>query len=611
MCGIAGIVGPFSDKKNELDRMLDVMFHRGPDQKYDYHNHVFSMGMTRLSINDLEHGKQPFFNESKTIAVIYNGEIYNYNSLRKQLEAKGKKFVCHTDGEVIAHLYEDYGDECIGYLDGMFAVAIWDIKKERLLLARDAPGEKPLYYYKNGDNFAFASEIKALKSLPAIELDLNRQAIWDFPSFLWIPAPATVYSQIHAVPPGHTLTVKGSEVRVKAFDYKLFPDYGDLSSDIDAITVTRDIVETAIKDRLLSDVPVGSFLSGGLDSSIIATVASQNLNKLDTFTIAFDNIDDPYHGKADESEAAAETAKFIGSNHHTIHVTASDLRNSLDDFCKYGDQPFSVSSGLGILAIAKAARESGIKVLLTGDGADECFGGYSWYESMAALNVEKPQKTDEVISFQNVGIDMDERLQKIARMEPKLRAWAWHFYAHEKEKVSLFSSDWSAGLDTSLCYFDGLNEDSQAIDYIRHDKGFYFPNEMLTKVDRMTMAHSVEGRTPFAARNVQELANRISIKHMIRNGTLKWVLRQAFKDMLPMDVINRPKHGFNVPIDAWLKTVWSDLVEEAFCSGSKLYQLGIIGKNSHSAALKLLSDEKRLNGHTIFSMIMLNKWLGQ
>jgi asparagine synthase (glutamine-hydrolysing) len=611
MCGIAGFFHNKSNNRAELALMLDSLKHRGPDQQFEYHNNNFSMGMTRLSINDLFNGAQPFYSNKKTIAVIYNGEIYNYRSLRKDLELRGKKFVTNTDGEVIAHLYDVFGESALGYLDGMFAVAIWDLNTHTLVLGRDFPGEKPLYYYNDSHAFAFASEIKALRSLPFVKLTLNRQAIWDFPTFLWVPESNTVFNQILAVPAGHILTISDSGVKVKRYKYMLNSDIPEDMTDKQAVELTRSIVEQSINDRLLSDVPVGSFLSGGLDSSIVATIASKKLDQLDTFTVAFDNIDDPYHGKADESISAIETSKIIGSRHHTVKVNSSSLRHSLDDFCKYGDQPFSVSSGLGILAIAHAASQSGIKVLLTGDGADECFGGYSWYEHLATLKNKNNLYDDSQISFQSVGYSVNDRLELISKMNPQQRAWAWHYYAHENEKIDLFSNDWSEDLLNSNYHFSSLNKDSTNLDYIKHDRDFYFPNEMLTKVDRMLMAYSVEGRTPFAARSVQQLANHLSIKQMVSKDNLKWVLRKAFEDILPMDVINRPKHGFNIPIDYWLNNEWSDMVEEAFVEGSMLHNYGIINRDSYSVALRLLSDENRLNGHTIFSMIMLNKWLGQ
>ena len=402
-----------------------------------------------------------------------------------------------------------------------------------------------------------------------------------------------------------------NRIDTRPFKSKLSEVEYNINSDEEAICVTREVVGNAIKSRLLSDVPVGSFLSGGLDSSIIATVAARELSRLDTFTVSFEDVNDPYHGKADESEAAAATASLIGSKHHTVRITANDFRKNLDDFCKYGDQPFSVSSGLGIMAIAHAAKETGIKVLLSGDGADECFGGYSWYEHLCKLSFCHGELPLGATSFQNVGLPIDKRLAVLSRMAPDQRAWAWHYYAAESEKQALFSSEWQSGLNNSLSHFAHLNNNDSPETFITNDRNFYFPNEMLTKVDRMTMAYSVEGRAPFAAASVLTLAENMPLKYMVRESELKWVLRRAFEDILPMDIINRPKHGFNVPIDHWLRGDWSDMVDEAFEKGSALHRFGIVSPNSLDVARRLLSNKKRLNGHTIFSFIMLNKWLSR
>jgi len=612
MCGIAGIFGEFSDKVSQLDEMLDVLNHRGPDDVGVYSDEIFTGGMRRLSINGLGDGSQPLYNNDKSVIVFYNGEIYNSRALKLKLEIKGKKFRTHSDGEVIAHLYDDIGESVFEQLDGMFAIAIWDTRRRILILARDIAGEKPLYYSRlKNKTLVFASEVKALECVSSLSLTLNRQAIWDFPSFLWIPEPRTAYNEIEALPRGHFMIASERNVSIRPYDNIFRNEKFSLSSDEDAIKITRDIVTNSVKSRLLSDVPVGAFLSGGLDSSIIATIAAKELPSLDTFTVSFEDVNDPYHGRADESEAAAITASIIGSRHHTISVTAGSFRKNIDKFCKFGDQPFSVSSGLGILAIAEASAEAGIKVLLSGDGADECFGGYSWYEYLATHVADNNVNENMPISFQNIGLPITERLNALSKMTPSHRAWAWHYYAHESEKLEIFNREWCDDLYSSLSHFDSVEKFGTAEEYIRHDRNFYFPNEMLRKVDRMTMAYSVEGRTPFASARILALADKLPLKHMVRGKDLKWVLRRAFENILPMDVINRPKHGFNVPIDHWLKGEWSDMVDEAFEAGSALHTHGIVSKDSLNKARKLLSDKNRLNGHTIFSFIMLNKWLSQ
>jgi len=612
VCGIAGIVGDVNDRVEYLDGMLATLSHRGPDGQGLYCDNHFAGGMKRLSINGINDGMQPLYNQDQSIVLFYNGEIYNSKFLRNELEHIGVRFRTHSDGEVIVHLYEKIGVQAFERLDGMFAIAIWDCRCNKLILARDIPGEKPLYYAQmSSGNLAFASEVKALRKLPELDLTLNRQALWDFPTFLWIPETETAYNEIQALPKSHYLVLENGKIDIASYKFAHPVPNIDFNNEEEVVEIVRETVEEAVKSRLLSDVRVGSFLSGGLDSSIVSTIAAQELSELDTFTVAFENLYDPYHGLADESKSAIETSKIIGSNHHTIRVTADSFRDQLDDFCHYGDLPFAVSSGLGIMAVASAANDMGVKVLLTGDGADELFGGYSWYEHMGKIHSSCTDDLnyEEPVSFQNIGLAKESRLSLMNTMSSRQQAWSWHYYADEVEKNRLFSSDWSEDLNTSLRHFDSLNNKNGVERFIRQDREFYFPNEMLRKVDRMGMSHSVEGRTPFAAPQLQALADEIKYKYMVRDGSLKWVLKKAFSDRLSMDVINRPKHGFNVPIDHWLKNEWNDLVKETFSSESSLSKCNMLAPNAYATAQKMINDSSRLNGHTIFCFIMLNKWL--
>jgi asparagine synthase (glutamine-hydrolysing) len=611
MCGIAGFKARSRVDERVLHQMVRALVHRGPDSEGFYRDSDYQAGMRRLSIVDLAHGDQPLFGADGRVALLYNGEIYNYRELRRELEAKGHVFRTNSDGEVICHLYEHHGEDLFERLDGMFAAALWIAPERKLILARDLPGEKPLYYSEpSPGEVVFASEIAALKFFPGLDFTINRQALWDFPTFLWIPEPATVYSSIKALPRGHILTVSDGKSRLRAYNNRFEPRR--LLADRDTVAETRRVVEGAIKSRLLSDVPVGSFLSGGLDSSIVATIAARELDRLDTFSVGFEDIEDPYHGRADETAAAAKTAAIIGSRHHAIHVTAQTFRDEFDRFCRHGDQPFGVSSGFGILAVAKAARDAGIKVLLSGDGADECFGGYSWYAYLDRKARNGAAVRNGVISFQNIGLPIGDRLASIDAMPAPGRAWAWHYYAHEEEKKALFSADFRSGLGSSLRHFGDRNHagDWSPVDFVAQDREFYFPNEMLRKVDRMTMAYGVEGRVPFAAPSVLAFADTLKFSQLVgADGTLKTSLRQAFADVLPAEVVGRPKHGFNVPIDHWLKNEWADLVDEAFEPGSALLRSGIVAPNAGKVARDMLADAARLNGHTIFCMIMLNRWL--
>ncbi|KUG29765.1 asparagine synthetase [hydrocarbon metagenome] len=613
MCGICGMFRARAASRDILSAMLGAMVHRGPDAEGVHADGEYLAGMRRLSINDVAGGGQPLFNQSRDVVLFYNGEIYNSPQLRRELAGQGVNFRTGSDGEVICHLYDTLGEALFERLDGMYACALWDASRRRLILARDIPGEKPLYYAPlPGGGIVFASEIKSLVRHPQVGRELDRQAVWDFPTFLWIPEPATILAGVRCVERGTMLVCQAGEITVRPIPNRFGPpvSIGGLP-DGEAVALTRETVVQAIRSRLLSDVPVGSFLSGGLDSSIICATAVRELPELSTFTIGFEDLDDPYHGRADESAQAESLARRLGTRHTTIRVTADDFRGMLQDFCRYGDQPFGVSSGLGVLAVARAARDMGIKVLLTGDGADEAFGGYSWYFHLAgAMSAAPCAPREEAVSFQNVGIPLEERVRTLAGYPPPLRAWAWHYYAAETEKKRLFSRPAFEGTASSLRYFDPMpGGAARPEDYIRQDREFYFPFEMLRKADRMTMAASVEGRVPFAAPSVLGLAGGLRLDQMVRDGELKWVLRRAFADLLPADVVRRPKHGFNVPMDAWLAGAWRGMAEAAFAPDSALNRQGLLAGDARAVAGGLLDSPTRLNGHTIFCYIMLNAWL--
>jgi asparagine synthase (glutamine-hydrolysing) len=614
MCGIAGYITRKQVDESVLEQMLEALYHRGPDSKGTYRSGHYHVGMRRLSINDLKTGDQPLYNQDKSVVLLYNGEIYNSPQLRKELESKGYKFRTHSDGEVICHMYDEYGEELFERLDGMFAVALWIERQKKLILARDIPGEKPLYYTCVSDKeLVFASELKSLVLFPGLDLTLNYQGLWDFPTFLWIPEPDTVYEKIKCLPKTHILICDDKGIRLRPYLNKFNKQEID-SSDEAVIEETRRIVSESVKSRLLSDVPIGCFLSSGIDSSIVTTLAAKSLPSLTTFTIGFEDVFDPYHGRADESPYSESYAKMLNTRHYTIRMTADDYQRDLLKFCSSVDQPFSVSSGVGIMAIARAAHQAGIKVLLSGDCADECFGGYSWYfylNNKGHIKKEIPD-TKEVVTFNNFGMDLEARLSILYSYPPQKRAWAWHYYASESEKAKLYNTDIFNGVESSLRFFNEYNggDNWSAEDFIKHDRVFYLLNEMLQKVDRMTMAYSVEGRVPFAAPAVLAHAEKLKYKHMVRDGYLKWVLRNAFRDILPREIYERPKHGFNVPIDHWLKNDWARLLDETFGPSSNLMKIGIINKKSRDAANSMIYDKSRLNGHTIFSLIVLNMWLG-
>ena len=608
MCGIAGIYSKGGPRSETVERMVARLTHRGPDSAGYWSNGPYRAGMRRLSIVDVAGGDQPLYDETGRIVVFYNGEIYNYPSLRIELEREGVHFRTHSDGEVICHLYRRYGRSVFEKLDGMFAIALWDDEKEQLLLARDFPGEKPLYFSRLADGgVAFASEIPSLLECEQVSRDLDVQSLWDYPTFLWVPEPATIYRSVRAILPGEGLEVSQRGVTAFSFKNRIPTPDVPVDSDEEAIDSIRRVVTQAVQSRLLSDVPVGAFLSSGLDSSIVSTLASAELDQLHTFCVGFENVADPYHGHADESSLAAEMARKLGTQHTTVTVTSQDFRDLLPQFVTAAGQPYAVSSGLGILAVAREARSQGVKVLLSGDGADEAFGGYSWYPSIAASFATEPAAGD-VLRFLDRDGTVPERIARVAAYSPPLQAWAWHYYASEQEKASLFHGDIAA--ESSLHWFRGFSF-REPLDYLHHDRAFYFHNEMLSKVDRMTMAFSVEGRAPFAAPAVQRVAARLSWEKLIRDGQLKWVLRRAFSELLPSEVVSRPKHGFNVPIDHWLQGEWHDLFQETFSDQSPLQRQGLLRPSAREYASRILRDPRKVAGHVLFTFVMLHLWMSK
>jgi asparagine synthase (glutamine-hydrolysing) len=614
MCGIVGYVLNSLVADDTVCKMAREIYHRGPDEEGYIRSGRYVGGMRRLSINDLASGGQPLYNHDKTVAVLYNGEIYNYLELKVFLEERGFVFNTRSDGEVICHLFDLYGEGAFDMLEGMFAISLWDEKNHKLYLVRDYIGEKPLYYsILSSNEIVYSSEVKSFKHFSPLKLELNKQAIWDFLSFLWIPEPETIYENVYALMPGCLIVVDVSKIEIKKYTKTSFDEQKRDHKEL--VDKTKELVVRAVESRLISDVEVGCFLSGGIDSSIIAAVASKILSNLRTYTIGFERSSDPYGGEHDESGYAADFAARLDTKHTTIHVTAKDFRDILEEVVYFADQPFGISSGLGVFLIAKKAREDGIKVLLSGDGADEMFGGYSWYKYLNSFEETQNISNDRIMedfSFHNSYIDAKNKLELFAKFSPQKRAWAWHYYASEHDKSILFSDNLKNSAKTSLRYFYEFSAEKswKAVDFIKQDRMFYLPNEMLKKADRMGMGASVEVRVPFVSKDIINFVGSLDYEDLVYNGELKSLLKEAFKDLLPADIINRPKHGFNVPIDIWLKNEWSDMVEDAFGEQSCLKKLDIVSPRIAPNDIRTMLDDKtRIHGHTIFCLIMLNMWL--
>lgn len=576
MCSICGIYGR-RDYTLELKKMIAAMDFRGPDGCFTYTHRGFYGGSNRLSINDLECGKQPFKNADGSIIIFFNGEIYNYKALKKELQKDSIGFFSHCDGEILPFVYQKYGIEGFKLLDGMFGIALYDKNLHKIFLVRDIAGEKPLYYLYNQEIFAYSTLITPLCEI--LKPTLNPQAIWDFLTFGFIPEPQSIYQEIVSLPKGSILEFDCHDLTLKIKDFKEDCLKIYQVSYENPILATKEIVSKSVRDRLLGDVKIGAFLSGGLDSSIVSALACKDIADFHTFSIAFCEGYDPHSAFVNESAFSQLVAGHIGSKHYELAISAKDFGKELESFVKSSDQPFGAISGIGIKLLARVARAFGVKVLLSGDGADENFGGYAWYPKLAFNNP-----------------------QSITSQKPK----GWHYYAFEEEKRALFSKDFFANIQSSLQYFP--NPNASPLAFITFDREFYLPYEMMVKLDRMCMSESIEGRACFLSPAILAFTQGLGYETLLLRGE-KWLLKEAFKEILPKEILNRDKHGFNAPIDYWMKKDWLWLLEEALSAKSALSRYGILEQGAREFMLNLLFSSQARVGNIAFYLVVLNLWL--
>ncbi len=557
MCGIAGIVnlegGPVVP--GDVRRMCDVMRHRGPDDEGLYLGACAGLGMRRLSIIDLETGRQPIHNEDRTVWVVLNGEIYNFRELRQDLKSRGHAFYTLTDTETIVHLYEEYGDRCVDHLRGMFAFALWDEKQRRLLLARDRLGVKPLYYAEIAGRLVFASELKALLELSYVEPEINWRAASHLFTFLTTPASDSIVQGVHKLPAAHLLVATpGRRARVFPYwDVRFAPDRDRTAGDL--VEELRALVDESVRLRLVSDVPLGAFLSGGLDSSaVVASMARHLPGPVKTFTIGFKDR------AFDESAHARRVAREFGTEHHEL-VLEPDVIDIVEDIAWHLDEPFGDTSAIPTYMVSKLAAGH-VKVVLSGDGGDELFAGYDKYTVEArrrALRLPGPARRiiGAVAALLPPGMKGRNFLRNLALDAPhRYLDESTLFRRDDKERLFLpevlgrmgDGDPWSE----ELGYLE--RADGHWLSAARYmDLKAYLPLDILTKVDRMSMAHSLEAREPLLDHRLVEFAATIPPEMMLRGGTTKWIFKEAMRGILPDDIIDRRKHGFAVPLGRWFR----------------------------------------------------------
>jgi asparagine synthase (glutamine-hydrolysing) len=571
MCGITGWANldsrtpPAEGAEELLHAMCERMIHRGPDSEGLFVTSGAALGMRRLAIIDLITGEQPVFNEDRSVAVVLNGEIYNYRDLRDDLEKRGHTFRSASDTEVLPHLYEEYGDEMVNELNGMFAFALWDSKRRRMLIARDRFGEKPLYWGVFANTLIFASEPKVLLAHPAVKPSLNLQALRQYLSFDYIPAPLSIYEEINKLPAAHRLTLEAGHITVEPYWQLSYKTVSPVPSERDAAEQLRELLADAVRMRLVSDVPLGVLLSGGVDSSSVAALAVRASSEaVKTFSISF------AESSFDESTYARAVAKFLGTDHHEERLSANLAANLVSEIGSWMDEPFSDPSLVPTYLLSRFTRKH-VTVALGGDGGDELFAGYEMYAghrwaeiykrvpALVRTGLVEPLVRLLPVKTKNLSLDFKaSRFVAGSKYDPVARHHVWFgsFTPHEQSEL-LTAEVLDETNGDIYAQARQLAEECDHTDLITRmqsvDTRLYLAEDILTKVDRASMAVSLEVRAPFLDRRVAEFAASLPSNYKLRGRKTKYILKKAVDELLPPFVTRRSKKGFGVPVAEWLK----------------------------------------------------------
>ena len=615
MCGIAGFVSAQDIDQSGLilQAQLDAIRHRGPDATGVWHSQHAALGMQRLAIIDLEGGDQPFWSRDQRFILVFNGEIYNYRTLRQELLGLGQTFDTHCDTEVLMRGIEQWGlHACLHRLNGMFAFALWDQSAETLTLVRDRLGIKPLYYAQQGHTLVFGSEIKALLPHPALKRSLNLHALTTFLTWGHSTAPQTMFEGIYKLPPAHSLTYTKATNTVAVQRYWQVPLEPALEySDAAAAAECYERLREAVRTQMVSDVPLGAFLSGGLDSSLIVGLMTLlGAAPVQTFSVGFDAP-----GAYNELADALLVAQHFGCNHYELRLTADDLPALLEQLVWHYDEPFGDAAAIPVLAVSHFAAQH-VKVVMTGEGSDEQWGGYRRYqaERWATLLRQAPGRSLAQKLIQR--LPRSRRLKQIMyalnEPHPARRYGAWLTVTKHARLAQLLQPDVYAAIadNDPLSLYEQVYP-TQSIDLINRlgatDLQTWLPDTYLEKADKATMAASIEGRVPFLDHSLVEWAMRLPEKFKLRHGTTKWLLRYTFADMLPQRTLKKPKHGFAVPTDPWFRgplQAWT----RSILLDSQTMQRGIF---QPAAVQQLLDDHvqgREVNDNILWLLLNFELW---
>jgi asparagine synthase (glutamine-hydrolysing) len=599
--------------------MCSVIEHRGPDSHGMFREEGVGLGIQRLAIIDLKTGDQPIFNEDESVVVVLNGEIYNYKELRTHLQSAGHRLATRTDTEVIVHLYEEYGDACVDHLRGMFAFALWDRPKRRLLIGRDRVGKKPLFYAERDGSFWFGSEAKSILEDPAIPRDVNYQAIDAFLHYQYVPHPHSAFSALRKLPPAHTLVWQDGQVTTRRYWKLSYRDRTERTSEEEMHEEIREKLLEATRLRMRSDVPVGAFLSGGVDSSATtAAMAMISEGQVKTFSIGFDVE------AFDETAFARQVAERYGTDHHEFRVEPHALEVLPSLIWHYGE-PFADSSAIPSFYLAKLAREH-VTVALNGDGGDENFAGYLRYTASALADrlgwVPKPLARLGERAFELAGSGLRPRswrsrfrrgFHALGR-DPAERYSIWLAFFTELERRDLYRPEFLETIDDRAWLsvvqdpYDESDADNITERMLDIDLHSYLPADLLVKMDIATMAHSLEVRSPLLDHEFMEMAASMPANVKLKGQTNKKILKDALRPWLPDSVLYRPKMGFGVPIADWFRGSLKDLPGEILLDPRSL-ERGFFREEAVRGLIDAHRDGTADNASKLWALLQLELWL--
>jgi asparagine synthase (glutamine-hydrolysing) len=624
MCGITGIVrsdGAPVDR-DLLARMNLAIEHRGPDEDGFYLSDGVGLAMRRLAIIDLKSGQQPIHNADSTAWIVYNGEIYNYRELRKDLESRGHRFYTDSDTEAIVHAYDEYGTDCPKYLRGMFALAIWDTRTKSLFLARDRVGKKPLLYAQVNGQLVFGSEFMALLQHPDVSRDVNYEAIHHYLSFICVPSPLTAFQSISKLPPGHSLLWKQGEIKLERyweidFAHKISIDEEEAGERV------VDLLRDAVRVRLMSEVPLGAFLSGGIDSSaVVALMAQESSDKVKTFSIGFEEQD------FSELHHARRVAEHVGTDHHEF-IVKPDAMEILPTLVEHYGEPFADSSAIPSYYVSRETRKH-VTVALNGDGGDECFAGYERYAAMSVAQryvklLPAAIRNGVIRNLANAlpqaqsrknPLRKAQRFLDAASLSPVQRYLRWVSAFDDQAKRNIYSDEFrseTAEFSTVSFlepWFARANGAGIVDASLLTDTMTYLPNDLLVKMDIASMTVSLEARSPFLDHHLMEFAASLPERLKLRGMTTKYLLKQVLKKFVPEENLTRAKMGFGIPIGHWFRGSMQSFLRETLLS-EKALSRGLFNPDKVRQMIDHHVDRKVDHDQRLWSLLMLELWFAR